>query len=153
MKRRVFENPAELIAPSEGAPQEVSTSRSAGARLTSVRFVRSSSRGAREGKAMDVSPRQNEIQKARNCSNEKRHPPRASMKIQLQLKSKSRRQGYRKEIQSKWPRPAPSLVFLSSSLLTSVELSAATRTWEGAPEAQGRHSSGSGACTAPLIIT
>ena len=47
--RRVSENPAELIAPSEGAPQEVSTSRSAGARSASVRFVRSSTRGAREG--------------------------------------------------------------------------------------------------------
>ena len=63
----------------------------------------------------------------RNSSNEKRHPPRASNKIQLQLKSKSRRKGCRKGIQSKWPRPAPSLVFLSSSLLTSAELSAATR--------------------------
>ena len=31
------------------------------------------------------------------------------------------------EIQSKWPRSAPSLVFWSSSLLTSAELSAATR--------------------------
>ena len=30
--------------------------------------------------------------------------------------------------------------FTSSSLLTSVELSAATKTWEGAPEARGRHS-------------
>ena len=36
------------------------------------------------------------------------------MKVKLQLKSKSRRKDYRKEIQSKWPRPAPSLVFLSS---------------------------------------
>ena len=87
------------------------------------------------GKAMDVSPKPNKFQKARNDSNEKRHPPRASMKIQLQLKSKSRRQGYRKGIQSKWPRLAPSLVFLSSSLLSSAELSASTRTWEGDPEA------------------
>ena len=95
MKRQVFENPAELIASSEGAPQEVSTSRSAGARSVSVRFMRSSLRGAREGKATDMSPGQNEIQKARNCSNEKRLPPRASIKTQLQLKSRSRKQSYR----------------------------------------------------------
>ena len=64
----------ELIAPFEGGPQEVSASRSTGACLTSVRFARSSLRGACEGKVMDISPKPNEIQKARNGSNEKRHP-------------------------------------------------------------------------------
>ena len=49
-----------------------------------------------EGKAMDVSPKPNKIQKARNGSNEKRHPLRASIKIQLQLKSRSRKQSHRK---------------------------------------------------------
>ena len=100
------------------------------ARTWHARYALSRSRGAREGKAMDMSPSQNEIQKARNCSNKKRLPPRASIKTQLQLKSRSRKQSYRereREIQSKRPRPAPSLVFWSSSLLTSAELSAATR--------------------------
>ena len=45
---------------------------------------------------MDVGPKPNKIKKARNGSNEKRHPPRASIKIQLQLKSRSRRQNHRK---------------------------------------------------------
>ena len=49
-----------------------------------------------EGKAMDVSPKPNKIQKARNDSNKKRHPPRASIKIQLQLKSRIRKQSHRK---------------------------------------------------------
>ena len=49
-----------------------------------------------EEKAMDKSPKPNEIQKARNGSNEKRHPLRASIKIQLQLKSRSRQQSHRK---------------------------------------------------------
>ena len=132
MRLRVSENPAELVDLSEGAPQEASASCSVSARSARVCFAQSCSRGAREGKAMDMSPSQNEIQKARNCSNKKRLPPRASMKTQLQLKSRSRKQNYReREIQSKRPRPAPSLVFCSSSLLTSAELSAATRRgWE-----------------------
>ena len=49
-----------------------------------------------EGKAMAVSPKPNKIQKARNGSNEKRHPLRASIKIQLQLKSRVRKQSHRK---------------------------------------------------------
>ena len=83
----------ELVALSEGALREVSTSCSA--RLARACFAQSRSRGAREGKAMDMSPSQNEIQKARNCSNKKRLPPRASMKTQLQLKSRSRKQSYK----------------------------------------------------------
>ena len=50
----------------------------------------------REGKAMDMSPKPNKIQKARNGLNEKRHPPRASIKIRLQLKAGSRKQNHRK---------------------------------------------------------
>ena len=49
-----------------------------------------------KGKAMDMSPKPNKIQKARNGSNEKRDPPRASIKIQLQLKSRIRKQSHRK---------------------------------------------------------
>ena len=49
-----------------------------------------------EAKVMDKSPKPNEIHKERNGSNEKRHPPRASIKIRLQLKSRSRKQSYRK---------------------------------------------------------
>ena len=49
-----------------------------------------------EGKAMDASPKPNKIEKARNGSNKKRHPPRASIKIQLQLKSRIRKQSHRK---------------------------------------------------------
>ena len=77
-----------------------------------------------EGKAMDVSYKQNKIQKVRNGSNEKRHPPRVSIKIQLQLKSRAKNKATERKIQRKRPRPAPSLVFGSSFLLTSVELSA-----------------------------
>ena len=45
---------------------------------------------------MDKGPKPNEIQKARNGSNEKRHPPRTSIKTQLQLKYRSRKQSHRK---------------------------------------------------------
>ena len=50
-----------------------------------------------EGEATDVSPKPNKIQKARNDSYEKRHHPRAMIKIQLQLKSRIRKQSHRKK--------------------------------------------------------
>ena len=49
-----------------------------------------------EGKATDVSPKPNKIQKAKNAPNKKRHPPRATIKIQLQLQSAIRKQSHRK---------------------------------------------------------
>ena len=49
-----------------------------------------------EGEATDVSPKPNKIQKAKSGSNEKRHPPRATIKIRLQLKSRIRKQSHRK---------------------------------------------------------
>ena len=95
--------------------------------MARVYFAQSRSRGAREGKATDMSPRLNEIQKARNCSNEKRHPRAHRQKLGFNLNPDPESKATEREIQSKWPRPAPSLVFWSSSLLTNAERSAATR--------------------------
>ena len=60
-------------------------------------------KGPARGRQRARASEQGKNRMARNCSNEKRHPPRASIKTQLQLKSKSRRQGYRKEIQANGP--------------------------------------------------
>ena len=84
-------------------------------------------RGSRVEGVVCESKTRREPDNERLLQTRKKHPQHASMKTQLQLKSKSKMQGYKKGIQRKWPRPAPSQVFLSSCLLTSAELSAATR--------------------------
>ena len=54
-------------------------------------------------------------------------PPARIKKLGFNLNPDPESKATEREIQSKWPRPTPSLVFWSSSLLTSAELSAATR--------------------------
>ena len=56
--------------------------------------------GLARGEAAGANPSQARNQMARNRTNEKIHPPRIAMKIQLQLKSKARNRAVEKRLRA-----------------------------------------------------